>query len=195
MQVNAEPRLAPPGAGLPLPELLVARVLFRLRRARGTPASFTADITDERARIAAILDATAPDRLGVRVLIPRLRGLEDSSRHWSVWMTLDHLRRVHEGVAGVMRSLSNGIVPPGATSTADVKPSPAVDGSIRVPYERSCDTILAAIAEANPASAARYAHPWFGPLDVRGWHALVGMHLRIHRRQTETILGAPATRG
>jgi hypothetical protein len=29
------------------------------------------------------------------VLIARPRGLEDSSRYWSVWMTLDHLRIVH----------------------------------------------------------------------------------------------------
>jgi hypothetical protein len=189
MQVNTEPRLAPPGAGLPLPELLVARVLFRLRRARGTPASFTADIADERARIAAILDATAPDRLGVRVLIPRLRGLEDSSRHWSVWMTLDHLRIVHEAVGRVMRSLADGVAPGRAASTADVKPSATVDGGVALPYERSCDDILATIAAtAATSSRARHAHPWFGPLDVRGWHALVGMHLGIHRRQVEAIL-------
>ncbi|MBX3389322.1 MAG: hypothetical protein KF691_07680 [Phycisphaeraceae bacterium] len=40
-----------------------------------------------------------------RVLIPRLRGLEDSSRYWSVWMMLDHLRIVNSQVAMVIASL------------------------------------------------------------------------------------------
>ncbi|HCN29134.1 MAG TPA: hypothetical protein DIT64_10345 [Verrucomicrobiales bacterium] len=35
---------------------------------------------------------------------------------------------------------------------------------------------------------ARYAHPWFGPLDETAWHALAAFHLRLHRRQIERIL-------
>jgi hypothetical protein len=35
---------------------------------------------------------------------------------------------------------------------------------------------------------ARFAHPWFGPLDAAGWHLMAGMHLSIHRVQIERIL-------
>ncbi len=58
-------------------------------------------------------------------------------------------------------------------------------------YETSCDRLLATIAEAeNLRTPLRYAHPWFGPLDAAGWHAMTGMHLTIHRVQIERIVGA-----
>ena len=41
-----------------------------------------------------------------------------------------------------------------------------------------------------PQTAARYRHPWFGPLDAAGWHALAATHMGVHRRQLERILAA-----
>ena len=38
-----------------------------------------------------------------------------------------------------------------------------------------------------------YAHPWFGPLDARGWQALAAFHLDLHRVQIERILAGLAT--
>jgi hypothetical protein len=35
MSLEAEPKLAPPGTGLPAPELLIARVLFAVQRWTG----------------------------------------------------------------------------------------------------------------------------------------------------------------
>jgi hypothetical protein len=37
-------------------------------------------------------------------------------------------------------------------------------------------------------TALRYEHPWFGPLDAFGWHALAAGHIRIHREQIERIV-------
>ena len=80
-------------------------------------------------------------------------------------------------------------MPPGKASTATVKPSPAVTASVVAEYEESCDALLAAVAAApNLTTAARFAHPWFGPLDAAGWHALAGGHMGIHRVQIERIL-------
>lgn len=183
-----EPRLAPPGAGLPLPELLVARARFRLRRILGTRDRFDADMRAERAAIAALVAATSPADAGRRVLIARPRGLEDSSRFWSVWMTLDHLRIVNEAIAGVIRLLAAGRTPDRAASTAAVKPSLDADAGVLAVYERSCDAVLAAAASVTDLrTAARHPHPWFGPLDAHSWHALAGMHMRIHRVQLERI--------
>jgi hypothetical protein len=121
--------------------------------------------------------------------------LEDSSRYWSVWMTLDHLRIVHHSVGRVIRALTIGSVPPGRASTADVKPSPGATHAVLAEYERSCDELLATVAEVPTLNTSvRYAHPWFGPLNAAGWHALSGGHLSIHRLQIERILaglGAP----
>lgn len=190
-----EPRLAPPGAGLPFPELLIGRLLFRLRCRRGTAESFTRGFLRERQAIAELLGRCDDQTAAIRVLIARPRGLEDSSRFWSVWMTLDHLRIVHQSIAGVVRSLAAGRVPPGQASTAAVKPAPAVTAAVVEAYERSCDDVLAAFVEAaGRPSPLRYPHPWFGPLNTHGWHAMVGMHMGIHRVQIERILEGLARR-
>ncbi len=103
-------------------------------------------------------------------------------------MTLDHLRIVHRDLARVISALTHGIVPPGTASTAKVKPSPDVSGNVVHEYEQSCDELLATVAAAkNLNTSARYAHPWFGPLDAAGWHALAAGHIKSHRIQIERI--------
>jgi uncharacterized damage-inducible protein DinB len=155
----------------------------------GSPAKFTAKFHAERAAIRALVDRCPVERRGQRVLIPRLRGMEDSSRHWSVWMTLDHLRITNEAFAGVISQLSQNRTPPGAASTAAVKPSPDADAAVDAAYESSCDRVRAAAAAVTDwKTAARFAHPWFGPLSASAWYALAGMHLSIHRAQLAAIL-------
>jgi len=193
MTTHAKPNLAPPGAGLPAVELMVARLLFGLRRRTGNRASFTAKFQAERERIRELLRGLSAELGGRRVLVRRPRGLEDSSRHWSVWMTLDHLRIIHESVIRVIEALTNGRVLKGRASTAAVKPSPAADASALAAYEASCDALLAAAAAAPDLNTAvRFAHPWFGPLNAAGWYALAGGHLSIHRVQLERIIAGLA---
>lgn len=198
MNNATEPQLAPPGAGLPRAELWIARGLFALRCWRGSRARFDAHFQRERAAIRHLVGPLDPAAAARRVLIPRLRGLEDSSRHWSVWMTLDHLRIVNRGIAGTIGKLARGVVPEGAASTAKVKPSPAVTADVVVAHERACDELLAAVAGVpDLKTKVRYAHPWFGPLDIFGWHAMAAGHMSIHRAQLERIIGGlgPPTRG
>jgi len=183
------PRLAAPGAGLPGIELQIARTLFALRAWTHDRRRTDAFFLRERARIAELVRACPPDQRGQRVLIPRPRGLEDSSRHWSVLMTLEHLRLVNLGCASIIRELSDGRVPAGKVSIADVKPSPDVTEAVLAAYEASCDDVLAAVASAKDLDdAARFPHPWFGPMSARRWHLLSAVHLGIHRGQIEAIL-------
>jgi hypothetical protein len=183
------PQLAPPGAGLPAYELQIARVLFALRAwthdARRTNALFWR----EQSLIAELIRGCPAGRLGERVLIPRPRGLEDSSRHWSVLMTLEHLRIVNLACAGFINELSQGRIPTGKASTADVKPSPEVTGEVIAAYEQSCLDVLAAVEVAkNLDDPARFPHPWFGPMSARRWHLLAAVHLGLHRKQIEAIV-------
>ena len=172
MENPTKPSLAAPGAGLPAPELWIARGLFALKRRFGSREAFTARFEQERAAIREILAQCPPEKRGEQVLIPRLRGLEDSSRFWSVWMTLEHLRITNTVFAMVIQSLAHGKVPAKKASTADVKP-------------RAELTAVAAIADLK--TAAKYAYPWFGLLDAAGWHALAASHMGIHRAQLEAI--------
>src|SRR5687768_11192069 len=100
------PRLEPPGAGLPGIELLIAKAIFTVRRWTGTPAAFTAQFEREQRAIAGLYAGRDEARLARQVLIPRLPGLEDSSRFWSVYMTLEHLRIVNEAITQVIGALA-----------------------------------------------------------------------------------------
>lgn len=189
MDTTVEPQLAPPGAGLPKLELYVARLLFAVRRWTGNRDSFTRHFERERETIRRLLKLCDAELAATRVLIRRPRGLEDSSRFWSVWMTLDHLRIVHRAKARIIAALSKGFVPGGKASTAAVKPNPDVTAAIVDEYEQSCDELLAQVAAISELKTeSRYAHPWFGPLNAAGWHALSASHITIHRVQIERIL-------
>jgi hypothetical protein len=180
--------LAPPGAGLPAPERFIARQIFAWKRRFGTREAFHEQFLAERAAIRQLVDSVPGEAQGRAVLISRLRGLEDSSRFWSVWMTLDHLRITNHAVAGVIAALSAGKTPPGKADTATVKPSPEAGAEVEAAYEESCDAFLSIVAKIpDLKTALRYEHPWFGPLDAAGWQALAAMHLGIHRRQIEAI--------
>lgn len=191
MHTSPAPQLAAPGAGLPALELVIARLLFRLKRATGNEAAFRAAYLQERERIHSLIAPLDAATAETRVLIKRLPGLEDSSRYWSVWMTLDHLRIVNQAITQVVGALYLGIVPPGRANTAEVKPDPSVGLEVVAAYESSCDAWLAAL-DAAPAerTSTTFPHPWFGPLDSKGWTALQALHLSIHRRQIEQILRA-----
>ena len=193
MSENNLPELDRPGAGLPLHEHFIARVLFSFSRALMSREQANARFQRERSAIRELVSGCDPETGAERILIHRVRGLEDSSRYWSVWMTLDHLRIVNEAMARVIRALTGGIVPEGQASTAAVKPSPAASVDVIPAYEQACDALLASAAEARDLrTPLRYAHPWFGPLDAAGWHLLAGGHMRIHRVQIERILAAVA---
>ena len=189
MNANTEPRLAPPGAGLPKHELFIGRLQFAFKRRTGSRDSFNAEFNRERARVRQLVESCDRNELAQRVLIARAIGMEDSSRNWSVLMTLDHLRIVHESMNRVIGDLTNGKMPGGTASTATVKPSPQVTADVIAEYEKSCDVLLATVAAATSLKTQlRFAHPWFGPLDAHGWHALAAGHLGIHRVQLERIV-------
>ena len=189
MTSPSNPPLAAPGAGLPRMELAVARALFALRRWTGSREGFTRQFDKERTRIRRLVEKCDEAQLARRVLIRRLVGLEDSSRFWSVLMTLDHLRIVNTAIDDGVKKLTCGELPSGTASTAAVKPAEDVTVSVIGDYEMSCNSLLETIAAAGDLrTPLRYAHPWFGPLDSMGWYAIASMHIGIHRAQIERIM-------
>jgi len=186
---SPSPVLARPGAGLPAPELWIGRILFAFSRWSYQRDAATGTFLREQRLIEDLIAKCPSASASQRVLIPRLRGLEDSSRDWSVWMTLDHLRITNEAFRSIIACLAGNEVPPGVVSTAAVKPSPASSPVVLEEYTRSCSDVLDAIAEnPNLDTKLKFAHPWFGPLNAEGWHLLAGLHMGIHRKQIEAIL-------
>jgi hypothetical protein len=188
---TTSPKLAAPGAGLPKIEHFFANLMVRWKAARTSREAAAATFASECEAILKLLHTTPTEHLTTPVLIKRLPGLEDSSRYWSVLMTVDHLRIVNDQIKGVIASLCAGQVPPGAASTAAVKPSDAVDASVIAAFEQTCrDFENTVAAQGNLKTEARFAHPWFGPLDAAAWFFMAGFHLRLHRGQVERILAA-----
>lgn len=192
-----EPKLQPPGAGLPWVERLIARHFVFPRACRISWAEAGSQFQEEGAKVLDLWDATPADRLGERVLIRRLAGLEDSSRYWSVAMTVEHLVIVGQAVRGAIAALRRGEVPGTAARTADVKPQGVTAAEVRSDFAG----LLAEAAESDrsepailPGVGPRYPHPWFGPLDAHQWHCMLAFHQGLHRRQIEAIragLGRP----
>jgi len=183
------PQLAAPGAGLPKIELFFARLMVRWKARHTDRPAATAAFAVERDAILRLAGDVAPEHLAKQVLIKRLPGLEDSSRFWSVLMTLDHLRIVNKEIAGVIAGLGAGQPPQRAASTAAVKPSGDVDHGVIAAFEKGCRDFEQSVeALKDLKTTARFAHPWFGLMDASEWHFMTGFHMMLHRRQIERIL-------
>ena len=128
MTISQEPKLAKPGAGLPIVEWLVAKYIIFPNRFRSTTIKHAIEqFEDESKKIIELLSGLSDEQLAQRRLIPRLQGLEDSSRYWSIAMTIQHLNIVGEGMLGIIVSLSRGKNDLPFRGIADVKPSSDVD--------------------------------------------------------------------
>jgi hypothetical protein len=186
---DTQPQLQPPGAGLPAGELFLSRIGFRALGLVVSRRTASRWFRAEADRILALARALDPADAARRVLIPRVRGLEDSSRYWSVYMTLEHLVIVDTGILGVMETLAAGQQVNRVVSTAAVKPSPTADGSTIERFEGVARDFLVRI-EALPdwGSKVTHEHPWFGALSVSKWHRLAALHHGIHRKQIERIV-------
>jgi len=183
------PKLESPEAGLLALELALLQTLFRCACAVISLEGGLRWFKFEARKITVLAGSVSTEQGALPVLIDRVVGIEDSSRYWSVWMTLEHLRIVHYGITRTMEALAAGIVLKGSASTAAVKPGPDVTAEVVDEYEQSCDRLLAKAEEITDLhTKVRYAHPWFGPLEAAGWHALSATHLGLHRVQIERIV-------
>lgn len=182
------PNLAKPGAGLPLPELWFARLIFKSHVRKSDPMSAKRLIEEELATVLNLIASRSNDELAKRVLIKRIKGLEDSSRYWSAFMTLHHLEIVNQLFGVTIRNLGKGQRPDFIADTATVKPDPDVDSTIVAKFEKSCHFIVNSAEQIDELRTAQtFAHPWFGELDAFQWFALGGFHMRLHRKQIEAI--------
>ena len=186
------PVLEPPGAGLPWWELLYGRhILFPLACRRHSWAGAGRLFQEEGRQILAVWDTLSPEQLRRRVLVRRLPGIEDSSRYWSVAMTVEHLLIVAALARETIESLRRGNAPAFVIRVPEVKPrGESAPEEVRAAFVRLLDEVAAADA-TTPAMARgqgpRHPHPWLGPIGGFEWHFMMAMHHGLHRRQVEMI--------
>jgi len=189
-----EPKLDKPGAGLPFIEWAVAKYIIFPRLFKNTTIDQAIEryekVTDQIIAVTNPLDIAV---LSERRLIPRLQGLEDSSRYWSVAMTLQHLIIVSHSMRKVVTTLSQGKAIDHKASIADLKPEIDLDAAtIREKFQKSSQALakdLRACDFQNPISKTqKFDHPWFGPLDAEQWLKFAAPHQKIHANQISEIL-------
>lgn len=189
MKENKQVILDAPGAGLPWLETKLAKVGFKILCMLKKREYFTGQFAAEADLINGLIDNSSDDELGERVLIDRIVGIEDSSRNWSVWMTLEHLSIVNLGMTEIIENLVNNNKDLPKVSVADVKPSDGATFESKNKFNLSVKSTIARVSRLRSLKKSRkHHHPWFGELDASQWHALLSVHMKIHRNQIEKIL-------
>lgn len=184
----------PPGGGLPTLEHAFLNVTFKIGTAIMSDNAAIKLFNKEADRLLKFADdgGEAYD-VSQELLIPRVMGIEDSSRNWSVLMVLEHLCMTNRDMLMGINSLLNGIEPHFVADTKNYKPPNDVGFDTIERYRQLCSDYVGNIeslikSRGSLRSSVRFAHPWFGPLDAHQWHCLVAIHQRIHRRQAQKII-------
>ena len=189
---SVESKLDKPGAGLPFVEWAVAKyILIPQRFKNSSKEKALADFAEQSDKILKLAQGLSSEQLTERRLIARLRGLEDSSRFWSVAMTLDHLTIVGNLMSHAVVELSKGNNKLKVVGTAEVKPGAAADAARSLKdFEEMSSRFLRKAGQANIDVHSKVTHPhsWFGPLNAYQWLVLAASHESIHRQQIEAIV-------
>ncbi len=184
------PKLQQPGAGLPAFDLWISRMGLGFLRTVLSRSRIEHLLRAETAKVLNSVRKLSAEQLKQQVLIPRLTGIEDSSRDWSAAMVLQHLVIVDTGISELIVALSHNQTHEQEVRIADVKPDVNA-GQEQLPHlEDAVQTYLNRVATVeNLHTEERHAHPWFGEMNAHGWHALAALHTMIHRRQLDAIIG------
>lgn len=192
-------KLAAPGKGLPFPENLIARYIVYPQGMRHFQWLATLDAWDtETTRILELSSGISDDAFFTPVLIDRLRGLEDSSRFWSVAMVMEHLIMTMKAMTQIAETLAQARQMNVRVSTADVKPKGGrtiAKSEWERLFRTSSDECIARLKKiSQPVSQTeRLMHPFFGKIPASGWVYVLGIHQTLHRKQVEKILGSAKT--
>ncbi len=174
--------------GLPNVELYAARFLFGLQYLMTSQKKASERFDYEAREILALTSRFSEPLASKRVLIDRLPGLEDSSRYWSLYMTMEHLNMVNRFTIDVIKSLLHGERPEVVVSTASVKPKvDAGQGVVPLFQLLSAEFQVLSFAGGYAHKKVTLAHPWFGELNAQQWHFFAAFHMKVHRKQIVKI--------
>jgi len=180
-----------PGAGLPFFERVVIRLvvpkLSKIFSWKKVDEIFDAEL---KKMLDTYMKIAASDRVKP-VLVPRLIGLEDSSRFWSPVMVIEHVLIVSRQMCNTIIDLNNSRKPNWVHDVGKLKPNASdcyksIEDDFlqfRLDYRTLFPTDI-----NKSKSNMRFYHPWFGELNMVQWHLILAFHVIIHRRQMEKIL-------
>jgi hypothetical protein len=140
-------------------------------------------IEEQRRRLLALLDGVTDEQAAFR----------PAPDQWSIADVLRHVIAAEEGVARIVESLARGIVPEGSRQTGSQVPDEGQSLSALVGRLRTARAGLLERVRGWPASpdlTATFDHPFFGPLNCKGWVAFQRLHDADHIGQIGQIKAA-----
>ena len=140
-------------------------------------------IEEQRARFLALLDGMTDEQAAVRPVPDQ----------WSVCDVLRHVIAAEEGVARIVDSLARGVAPDGKRLLGSQIADEGQSLSALVERLRAARAGLLERVRGWPDSpdlSATYDHPFFGPLNCKGWVAFQRLHDADHIGQLGQIMGA-----
>ena len=185
-----QPHLDKPGAGLPFFQgffvrWYVAPILSRKADKEKNLRLFGM----VGGRLLKEAEGVAEGKRDERVLVPRMRGIEDSSRFWSVNETLEHVIITGRAMREVIVELAAGRTPERVVRVEDFKPKGAYAGGDARPalkdFLAETEDALGSLKIEDAGPALR--HPWLGPLNALQWTWLLAGHGGLHLAQLQAI--------
>lgn len=193
-QNSTEPKLQPPGAGLPLFQKLFLKYwLGPVVSLKSTPAQDRKMYELITRKMIDSISKVPIEKRNIKVLVNPIPALEDSSRNWSLNGVMEHLLIVSKGIEAIILSLSEGKPVNYVVDIAKVKPTGVTQDLFKEFSEyapglfQSMDKKL-----SQPGfdihSKTKHHHPWFGPIAPKQWYWLLSSHQGIHYKQVKGIL-------
>lgn len=145
---------------------------------------------EEGRKIKTIVELLNTELLLKKVLIKRLRGLEDSSRYWSPVMVLEHLIIVGRELKEIIIKLNDEQVPTKDLEIANVKPSENAGVEMVGRFNGFQEEFITVMSDEryHRSSDLKFRHPWLGPLNSFEWLCLAAGHTYLHCIQLKKIL-------
>jgi len=140
-------------------------------------------IEEQRGRLLALLDGVTDEQAAFR----------PGADQWSITDVLRHVIAAEEGVARIVESLARGVVPDGSRALGSQIPDEGQSLSALIERLRAARAGLLERVRGWPASpdlTATYDHPFFGPLNCKGWAAFQRLHDADHIGQLEQVKAA-----
>lgn len=186
------PQLDKPGAGIGFVGTLFARYILMPKLSRNWNWQKIFEVFEnETSQILKLVESVNPEKLNIKKLVPPIRGIEDSSRFWSISDTLEHLVIVGNRVEAVAHLLAAEQQPNKIARVEDVKPQGGLPSEKVISDFKNLSLGLKNRSQSliqTKDSAIKAKHPWFGPLNHRQWMIVMAIHQGIHRKQTEAII-------
>lgn len=180
-----------PGAGVSLFDRKLIHVALKVLSVLKDKDALADLFLTESDKMITLVEQFEDEDLTKRVLIDSMRGIEDSSRDWSAMMTLEHLNTVNKGLIGIITTLLNpegGQLP--EVKIEDVKPSEDAGVEMIDAFAINNQDVLDRLVKIHSMKpSATHHHPWLGEFNAKQWLCLMALHMKLHRKQIEKILG------